>query len=631
LSTVASGRPRERVGTGPVPWLGALLGLYLTVPVVAFAIESIGAKGETFKTPGLLGALYVSVATATISLAVTALFGIPLAYVLACWQSRARAALGVLVQLPLAIPPLMSGIVLISVLGPDTPIGRAFGGHLSETMVGIVLAQTFVSAPFLVVTARAAFAGVDASMLEHAASLGHRPISRFLRVALPLAAPGIRAGLLLAWLRAFGEYGATVVLAYHPYSLPVFNYVQFSSQGIPATRAATLSALGVAAVVGLAGWAGWRLPRAARRAPLRPSPELPVPVVNLGPETLVSVRPVPVAFDLDAAFGTFRLQVAHRASSSRLAVLGASGSGKSITLRCLAGFFGPGVGAVAYGDRAIAAVPAEERRIGYVPQGLGLFPHLEVGRQVRFGVGASDELARRWLHTLGLEGLEDRLPAELSGGQRQRVALAQALARAPDLLLLDEPFSALDAPIRGELSHELRRLQLATGLSTVLVTHDPEEAALLADEIVVLDNGRVAQAGTRAAVFSAPASPTVAGLLGIGNMHRGRIADQGTIESGGVRLSANTSNLSTGTAVWWCIRPERIMVGAGALRAVVRDVIDLGSRIELLLDAAGLELRASGPTRTLVPGAVVGLDLPADGVLVWPSVGDEATVRLDRR
>jgi ABC-type Fe3+/spermidine/putrescine transport system ATPase subunit/ABC-type sulfate transport system permease component len=625
LSPIAPARPRERVGTGPVPWLGALLGVYLTVPVVAFVIESIGARGETFRTPGLIGAAYVSVATATISVAVIALLGIPLAYVLGRGRGRVRAVVGVLVQLPLAIPPLMSGIVLISVLGPDTPVGEAFGGHLSETMVGVVLAQTFVSAPFLVVTARAAFAGVEESMLEHAASLGHRPLSRFLRVALPLAAPGIRAGLLLAWLRAFGEYGATVVLAYHPYSLPVFTYVQFSGPGIPATRAPTLIALGIAAVVGLVGWVGWRLPRAARRAPLPPPLERFAPAIAAPAGAVPSVRPVPVAFDLDAPFGTFRLRVAHRARSSRLAVLGASGSGKSLTLRCLAGFFGPEVGDVSYGGRAVGSVPAEDRRIGYVPQGLGLFPHLDVARQVRFGVGASDELARRWLHTLRLDGLEARRPSELSGGQRQRVALAQALARAPDLLLLDEPFSALDAPIRAELSHELRRLQLATGMSTVLVTHDPEEAALLADEIVVLEAGAVAQAGSRQEVFGAPASPTVAGLLGIGNLNRARVVGRGILASGGVRVAADTGTLPAGGAAWWCIRPERIVVGAGPIIATVRDVIDLGSRIELLLDAAGLELRASGPPEDVRPGAVVPLDLPADSVLVWPAE-DEPSV-----
>jgi len=612
-------RPRVRVGVGPVPWLGALLGLYLTVPVVVFVAESIGGHKEGFGAPGLLGAAYVSVATATVSLVVIALFGVPLAYVLARQRGRLVSTLGVLVQLPLAVPPLMSGIVLISVLGPETPVGRFFGGHLSETMIGVVLAQTFVSAPFLVVTARAAFSSLDESVLEHAASLGHRDLARFWRVALPLAAPGIRAGLLLAWLRAFGEYGATVVLAYHPYSLPVFTYVQFSSQGIPATRAPTLIALGIAVVVGLVGWAGWARPR-RRGLPLLPAPDplRPTAAPAAAPAGRPAVPALPVAFDLDASFGSFHLRAAHRAKSARLAVLGASGSGKSLTLRCLAGFFGAEVGEVSYGDRAVAAVRPEDRRIGYVPQGLGLFPHLTVAQHLAFGVGARAEVADRWLRTLRLQGLEDRRPPELSGGQRQRVALAQALAREPDLLLLDEPFSALDAPIRAELRHELRRLQLDTGISTVVVTHDPEEAAFLADELLVLDRGAVVQAGGRREVFDAPAGPLVAGLLGMGDLHEGRVAGPDQLESGGVRLAAPVAGLAPGTAVWWCIRQEHVAVGSGTLEATVRDVIDLGGRTELVLDLDGLELRASVSGSPAPPtGARVAVDLPPDTLRVW--------------
>ncbi len=618
MTELVPARPRQRVGAGPIPWLGALLGLYLTVPVAAFVIESLGSHNRGFSTPGLLGALYVSVTTATISMAVIALFGIPLAYALARGRSRLRSVIGAAVQLPLAIPPLMSGIVLISVLGPDTPVGRAFGGRLSETMIGIVLAQTFVSAPFLVVTARAAFGEVDSSVLEHAASLGHRELARFLRVALPLAAPGIRAGLLLSWLRAFGEYGATVVLAYHPYSLPVFTFVEFSSRGIPATRAPTLLALGAAAVIGVAGWAApSRLGR--RRAVANPAPERHQAARPIAAPAFARAAGFPVTFDLDAAFGTFHLKVAHRAGATRLAVLGASGSGKSLTLRCLAGFFGPSVGPVHYGERPVEKLAPEARRIGYVPQGLGLFPNLTVAQHLAFGVGARPELVEHWLGTLRLEGLEDRRPGELSGGQRQRVALAQALARAPDLLLLDEPFSALDAPIRAELRYELRRLQRATGIATVLVTHDPVEAAILADEIVVLDGGRVVQAGPRRSVFAAPAGPTVAGLLGIGNLNPGRVTAPGTIEAAGVRLAADTAGVPVGARVRWCVRREHVELGAGPISATVTDVIDLGDRAEVLLEFDGLQLRALGDLdNDLTPGEVVAVGFPGSAVLLWP-------------
>jgi molybdate transport system permease protein len=130
-------------------------------------------------------------------------------------------------------------------------------------------------------------------------------------------------------------------------------------------------------------------------------------------------------------------------------------------------------------------------------------------------VDADVGLGSWWLKTLGLDGLEDRLPHQLSGGQRQRVSLAQAFSRSPRLVLLDEPFSALDAPVREELRRELRRLQRDAGLSTVLVTHDPQEAAFLADEIVVIADGQILQSGPSREVYHRPASPTVARLLGI--------------------------------------------------------------------------------------------------------------------
>ena len=286
----------------------------------------------------------------------------------------------------------------------------------------------------------------------------------------------------MTWMRAIGEYGATVLLAYHPYTLPVFVYVQFSSTGIPGTQAPTALALGVAVVVLLVSEV--RLGRRRRRPPALPAPAPPR-----------QVEPVAVSFNLDLTVGTFRLRVAHQSASNRIAILGPSGAGKSITLRAIAGFLGQRAGTVEFNGEEVAGVRVEDRRVGYVPQGLVMFPGRTAWQQVLFAAGADPALAAWWLRTLRLDGLEGRLPGELSGGQRQRVALARALSFRPRLVLLDEPFSALDAPVREELRRELRRLQREAGLSTVVVTHDPEEAALLADEILVVDEGRAAAGG----------------------------------------------------------------------------------------------------------------------------------------
>lgn len=605
----------ERAGS-PLGWLGGLVLLYLAVPVVAFVIRLAGSSHAGFSAPGLFPALWVSASGATISLALITVFGIPLAWALARSRSRVASAIGAAVYLPLAIPPLMSGILLIYLVGPYSWLGRLFGGHLTDSLAGVVLAQTFVAAPFLVVSSRAAFAAEDPSLEEVAATLGHRPVSRFFRVGLPGAAGGIRAGLLLSWLRAFGEYGATVLLAYHPFSLPVYTYVQFSGTGLADTEAPTALALGVALFVVALGWV--RPPRRRRPAPL-PAPVLPT-----------VTEPVAVGFDLDVSVGTFRLRVAHRARSHRTAILGPSGSGKSLTLRSIAGLLGPGTGPVRYGSAAVSAVAVEERRIGYVPQGYHLLPHLTVWKQVCFGVDSDPGLGAYWLSAFGLADLAGRLPSELSGGQRQRVCLAQALARHPRLLLLDEPFSALDAPVRAELGRQVRRLQHQAGLSTVLVTHDPEEAALLSDEILVVLDGEIVQAAPAAELHASPASPAVARLLGIANILDGRCGPDGRLVTGGVALGIDVPAGRPGAPVSWCIHPEHVEIdSAGAHPAVITDVADLGSvaAIEMRL-GDGLVLNARSSDRVQRrPGQRCRVNLPPDAVTVWPAPSSTGSAR----
>jgi ABC-type Fe3+/spermidine/putrescine transport system ATPase subunit/ABC-type sulfate transport system permease component len=605
-----------RAARSPLTWLGGLLALYIVIPLVAFLIRLAAPGDRGFGTPGLWSAVEVSVVSATITTVLVALFGIPLASWLARSRGPVGAVTGVLVQLPLAIPPVTSGLVLIYLVGPYTTLGQFFNGGLTDSVAGVVLAQTFVASPFLIVAARSAFAAVDPALDDLAATLGHRPLARFFRVSLRVAAPGIRAGLLMTWLRAIGEYGATVLLAYHPYTLPVFTYVQFSSTGIPTTQAPTALALGIAVVVLL----GSQLHRPRRfRAAEVPAPRPPG-----------STPPVTVGFDLDVTVGSFRLAVAHQAASHRIAILGPSGAGKSMTLRALAGLLGPDAGEVRYDGQLVSAVPVEARDLGYVQQSMALFPDRTVWQQLLFATRADPRLAAWWLATLHLGGLQDRLPDQLSGGQRQRVSLARALSHGPRLVLLDEPFSSLDAPVRDELRRELWRLQNDAGLSTVLVTHDPEEAALLADEILVIDGGRLLQAGPRSAVFSRPASPEVGRLLGIQNLLTGVVTGPGEITAGTLRIAAGTGDLPAGREVLWCIRPDRVTVGDdGGYGAVVLDVADIGTYTSVTVElAGGPELRVrTAAAAGLERGGSCRVDLDPDLITLWPA-GDESRTRL---
>ena len=603
---------KSRTFRSPLGWLGGLLVVYLVVPVAAFLIRFAGSHDRGFGTPGLWSALRVSVLGASISTALIAVLGIPLAYTLARSNSRLSDLVGMAVQLPLALPPLMSGILLIYILGPYTTLGRLFHGELTNSLAGVVFAQSFVAAPFLIIAARSAFAAIDPAFEEVATTLGHGPLARFLQVSVPGAATGIGAGMLLTWLRAFGEYGATVLLAYHPYSLPVYTDVQFSGSGLFPTQAPTALALAVAAAAVVLS--RQRRPRRPRRASSLPAPRPPT-----------ATEPTSVSFDLDVTVGTFRLRVAHRAQSHRLAILGPSGSGKSLTLRSLAGLLGPEAGTVAYGTQPMQAVPTQRRRIGYVPQHLALFPHRTVREQLLFAVDADEHLATWWLDTLHLRGLEDRFPDQLSGGQRQRVTFAQALSRNPRVVLLDEPFSSLDAPARAELRDEVRRLQHDAGLSTVLVTHDPEEAALLADEVVVIADGRLLQAGNRDDVYSRPASPQVARLLGMRNINQARTVAATALSTGTLTLTVEPNQLPAGVDVMWCVRPEHVDISeSGRYPAEILDVANLGAvtAVKVRVDrGTELQIRTVKSIRLDI-GAPCRIDIDPSAITVWPATSD---------
>jgi molybdate transport system permease protein len=491
---------------------------------------------------------------------------------------------------------------------------------VTNSLTGIVLAQTFCAAPFLIVAARSAFGAIDPATLDMAATLGHSELSRFRLVALPLAGPGIRAGMVLAWLRAFGEYGAVIILAYHPFSLPVYTYNQFSGIGLPTTLAPTALALAVAAVVIALGRITPR--RHAARTALVPPADAPA-----------AAAPAPVTFDIDYQVGAFHLAVAHRSGGNTLAILGPSGSGKTALLRSLAGLNGRAPGPVWYGGRSVEGIAVESRRVGYVAQGFSLYPHLSVWQQLLFAEGAAPGVAAYWLDHLHLDGLQDRYPDQISGGQRQRVALAQALCRSPQILLLDEPFSALDAPVRLELRRELRRLQRDTGLATVLVTHDPEEAAFLADQVIVISDGRALQSGSTRDLFTHPSSPEVGRLLGVANLHRAVVEADGWIDAQGVRIAASTGGMAPATPVLWSIRPDRVaLLDTGGLSGSFTDVADVGTATDLFI-SIGAELEIHARTAETVGFEIGGpchLELPSGAISVWPYDPSQSGL-IDRR
>ncbi len=544
--------------------------------------------------------------------------GIPLGFLLARGRGRAIAALGFLVQLPLALPPLASGILLLFLLGPYAPLGRMLGG-ITDTFAGIVAAEAFVAAPFLIVAAREGFAGVDPALEDVAATLGHPPGARFLRVSLRLAWPVIRAGLLLTWLRAFGEFGATVMLAYHPYSLPVYTFVAFGAQGLPAMLPVLLPTL--AAALAVLALAAWRPGMRARRS-WQPKLPAPAPIAALP----VTAGDAPrLAFRVARRAGRFALACDWAPASRRLAIIGPSGSGKSMTLRLLAGLDASEGGFVRFGGRELSALPPERRGIGYVPQSYALLPDRTLREQVLFPVGADPLRAEAWIRRLDLAGLEDRRPAELSLGQQQRAALARALVRpvpqGGGLLLLDEPFAALDTPLRRRLQRALRALQAELpAMVTVLVTHDPDEALLLADELLVLQEGRVLQAGRAADLLARPASAAVARLLGAEFEAAGRVAAPHALAlGGGVTLAVGGPALPAGATVGWTVRRGFVTLRPeGAYPATIEQVASVGGGSELVVRLGEVLLAALVAGDAAAPGPC-RIDIPPAAVQVWPA------------
>ena len=602
-----------------IPWLAGLLAIYLIAPLVAGAQQAGLADWNSVDTAALTRASVVSIASATTATLLIALGGIPLGYLLARVTGRAMGLLGFLVQLPLALPPLASGILLLFLVGYATPIGRLTGGALTDFFAGIVLAEVFVAAPFLIIAARSAFAAMDPGLEGVAATLGRGPLFVFFHVSMPIARPAIFSGLLLAWLRAFGEFGATVMVAYHPYSLPVYTYVAFGAQGLPAMLPVLLPAVALAlAVMVFSTLAG---NRASARPAVAPSAGvLPSVAPDIAARPPAKTRSVDLVLRMEKRLGSFHLDVAWSPRARRLAIVGPSGSGKSLTLKLIAGIEACDRGSITLDGHDIASLEPAARGIAYVPQNYGLFPHLTVIGQLEFPLGSDPASAKHWIDRLGLRGLEQRRPEALSLGQQQRVALARALVRPARLLLLDEPFSALDAPLRSRLRREMLTLQNELTATTILVTHDPAEAAMLADEILVIDDGRVLQSGPTDEVFRRPKDETVARLLGADHAAEGIAVGADSIAVGAdVVLKVTGPALAPGASVGWTVSPARVRLSEtgrynGSIEAVTR--VAAGHQITIRFGEARIDA-ATGYIDP-PPGSSCRFDIDPDAVRIWP-------------
>ena len=309
-----------------------------------------------------------------------------------------------------------------------------------------------------------------------------------------------------------------------------------------------------------------------------------------------------------------------------VAVIGASGSGKSTVLKLAAGFLAPARGRIVIDGADVTEAPPRMRDLGVVFQAYALFPHMTALENVAYplkvrGVDARGrrEQAMRMLELVGLATLAGRRPDQLSGGQQQRVALARALVFRPRALLLDEPLSALDAALRGEMRDEIRRLQREHAIATLHVTHDQEEALSMADRVVVMREGRIEQAGTPRQLYEAPRTRWVASFVGRANLWDGAVRETAAVETPIGVLCAGALRAAVGSRVTILVRPENVRLGAAAdgvntfRGRLVRDRF-LGATRRYDLEVAGGTIIGE----TSEAAAVDVVHIPPDRVQVIP-------------
>ena len=338
-----------------------------------------------------------------------------------------------------------------------------------------------------------------------------------------------------------------------------------------------------------------------------------------------------LAFDISVALRALRVDLALDVGRETVALVGPSGAGKTTVLRAIAGLLRPASGRIAFGDTAWfdAArridLPPERRSVGYLFQDYALFPHLSVRRNVAYGgSGRVDELLERF----GIARLAGARPGEISGGERQRVALARALSRGPEVLLLDEPLAALDAHTRNAVRAELHQILLELRLPTLLVTHDFEDAAALADRVTVVAEGRVLQSGTAVELVGNPVDPFVASLTGsvlLAGNTRGRRDGLTEVEldDGAVVYSAERGVGRVGVVVHpWEVtlaRTESADSARNRIRAPVASIVPDGDRVRVRIGPLTAEVTAAAARELeLVPGAMVVASFKATAARLVP-------------
>ncbi|MEG5015385.1 MULTISPECIES: molybdate ABC transporter permease subunit [unclassified Microcoleus] len=480
--------------------------------------------------------LWISLKSSAIATFITFFLGIAAARWMLSTRIRGKALIEGIFISPLVLPPTVVGFLLLLLFGRNGAIGQfllQFDLTIIFTWQAAAITATVVSFPLMYKTALGAFEQIDANLLNAARTLGASEWQVFWRIMLPLAWPGILAGTILAFARALGEFGATLMLAGNipgqTQTIPMAIYfaVEAGDMRQAAIWVLIILSISLSVLTAVNFWTNLQRispkPNSSYRLPSN------LPKVASTFTTKPQKQPKSgLCLNIFKPLSSFALDVGFDIGSEVLGILGASGSGKSMTLRCIAGLETPSSGKIAVNGRVLfdsaqgINVPSKDRRIGFLFQNYALFPHLTVAQNIAFGLQHLSESEQKLrvkeqLISVQMSGLENRYPHELSGGQQQRVALARAIAPSPELLLLDEPFSALDTHLRSQLERELMQTLANYRGITLFVSHNLEEVYRVCKNLLVLAEGRPIAFDTKQNIFDRPRNFTVAQLTGCKN------------------------------------------------------------------------------------------------------------------
>ncbi len=505
--------------------------------------------------------LWISLKTTFIATIVTFFLGIATAWCIFNYRGKCKNLIDGLLTLPLVLPPTVVGFFLLLILGKNG-IGKLLqnlGVTVIFTWYATVIAAIVVAFPLMYKTALGTFKQIDANLLAAARTLGASEWRVFWEVTLPLSKSGIIAGTILTFARALGEFGATLMLAGNipgeTQTIPIAIF--FAAEGGELDNAlvwvVVIVAISLGATFGLNYWGespsnslilgGTKFQSPPNLGDLGGAKvsNLQETIFQHGEENYLLIPSLNLnrsennlRVNIQKSLPNYTLIANFTADNYPLGLLGASGAGKSMILRCIAGLEKPNSGCIVLNGRVLfdaikqINLPVRDRSIGFVFQNYALFPHLNVAQNIAFGLQHLSKINRNrrvneLITLMQLQGLQNRYPKNLSGGQQQRVALARALAVQPEVLLLDEPFSALDTHLRSQLEKQLIAILSNYQGVTLFVTHNLEEVYRVCKNLLVLSEGKIAAYGTKESIFERPRTFTTAQITGCKNFSRAEV------------------------------------------------------------------------------------------------------------